>query len=180
MHHISDTHPSHVFSYCPRCGNKGFVFDHEKSFSCPDCGFIYYINPAAAVAVILETTDGKIVLARRKFEPRAGYFDLPGGFVDTMERTEDAVRREVFEELGIHVGEIHFLASFPNEYAFKGISYFTCDLAFICRSTDVSSIKPADDVAEAIVIHPKDIDFEQISFPSIVNILKTYTHLQKE
>jgi NAD+ diphosphatase len=175
MQEFSETHPSRLFSYCPRCGYQGFSFDQVKSFLCSACGFKYYINTAAAVAVILEAPDGKIILARRKFEPRAGYFDLPGGFVDTMERAEEAVKREVFEELGILVDKVRFLASFPNEYVYKGISYFTCDLAFVCPVDDLSKLKPADDVAEALLVHPREIDYTAISFPSIINILKAYT-----
>ena len=174
MHEISDTHPSNIFSYCPRCGNKEFVFDNFKKFTCPACQFNFYINAAAAVAVILEAPDGRIVLAKRKFEPRSGFYDLPGGFVDTMERIEDAVKREVFEELGIQIDTMKFLASFPNEYVFKGISYYTSDMAFVCPVTDLTDLKPADDVAEALVIHPHDIHFDTISFPSIVNVLKIY------
>ena len=174
MNTFSSTHPFNIFSYCPKCGQQGFEPDSIKKFTCKACGFNYYVNAATAVAVILEGPDGRIVLARRKFEPRAGYYDLPGGFVDTMERVEDAVKREVFEELGISVDKMTFLASFPNEYVFKGISYYTCDLAFVCPVSDLSALKPADDVAEAMTIYPGDIDFNMISFPSIINILKTY------
>ena len=62
----------------------------------------------------------------------------------------------------------------PNEYVFKGISYYTCDMAFVCPNIDLNHLKPDDDVAEALVIHPRDIDYGIISFPSIVNILKSY------
>lgn len=175
----SETHPSRVFQYCPHCGAKSFVFK-EKAFTCSVCNFVYYINGATAVAVILELPDGKIILTRRKHEPRAGFLDLPGGFVDVMERAEDAVKREIFEELGIRINEIRFLSSFPNEYPFKGLSYFTCDLAFVCPIPDNSSLKPADDVTEAISISPKDINFEQISFPSIKNVLKAYLEQRKQ
>ncbi|MFH0974575.1 MAG: NUDIX domain-containing protein [Spirochaetota bacterium] len=177
MQKFSKTHPLNVFSYCPRCGRHGFKFDNKKKFTCPSCNFDFYINTATAVAVILKAMDGKIVLTKRKFEPRSGFFDLPGGFVDCMERAEDAAKREIFEELGVSVGSMKFLASFPNEYVFKGISYFTCDMAFVCPMNDLSGLKPADDVAEALLIHPKDINFEVICFPSIINILKYYmTH----
>jgi NAD+ diphosphatase len=173
MHSISNTHPSHLFSYCPRCGQKEFCFDSKK-FTCNHCHLDFYINAATAVAAILVGPDGRIVLAKRKFEPRAGFYDLPGGFADTMERVEDAVKREVFEELGVTVSEMSFLASFPNEYVFKGVSYYTADLAFVCPLPDLSALTPADDVAEALIIHPGEIDFNTISFPSIVNILKSY------
>lgn len=180
MNNFSDTHPSRLFSYCPHCGQQALVFDHIKKFTCRECQFTYYINAATAVAAILVLPDERIVLAKRKFEPRAGYYDLPGGFVDAMERAEEAVRREVQEELGITVDQMHFLASFPNEYVFKGISYYTTDLAFICPVSDFPTLKPADDVAEALIIHPRDIDFNLISFPSIVSILKRYVTWQKE
>jgi NAD+ diphosphatase len=172
---ISETHPSHIFTYCPRCGNKGFTFDHVKVFQCNACDFRFYINAAAAVAAIVQLPDNRIILTRRKFEPRMGTFDLPGGFVDPMERVEDAVKREVLEELGIEITISRFLASFPNEYIYKHISYFTCDMAFVCHAVDISNLKAADDVEEAIIIHPNDIDYSTISFPSIVHILKAYT-----
>jgi NAD+ diphosphatase len=168
------THPSKIMSFCPKCGSNKYVYDNIKAFNCAACGFKYYINPAPAVAVILCASDGKIVLTRRKFDPQAGTFDLPGGFVDMMESAEKAVRREVFEELGVRVGAMQFLASFPNEYVFKGISYFTCDLAFVCPMDDLSSLNPSDDVEDAVLIDPREIDFETISFPSVVNILHSY------
>jgi NAD+ diphosphatase len=174
MQKFSKTHPANVFSYCPRCGQPGFKFDNIKKFICSSCNLKFYINAAPAVAAILEAPDGKIVLTKRKFDPRSGFYDLPGGFVDNMESSEDAIRREVLEELGVSIGDMKFLASFPNEYIFEGISYFTCDVAFICPMNDLSNLKPADDVAEVLVIDPKDINFDIISFPSIINILKCY------
>jgi ADP-ribose pyrophosphatase len=170
----SHTHPAKIFNFCPKCGSAGFTFDNQKKFLCPVCQFTYYINAATAVAAILQAPDGRIVMTRRKFEPRVGYLDLPGGFVDPMERAEDALKREIMEELGVQVSEMMFLASFPNEYVYKNISYFTTDLAFVCPMTNLSSLKPNDDVAEAALIHPKEIDFDTISFPSIIHILKTY------
>jgi NAD+ diphosphatase len=174
MQNYSETHPSTVLTCCPRCGQQGFEFDNKKMFFCKACNFNFYINPAAAVTAILESTDGKIVLTKRKYEPRSGFYDLPGGFVDIMERAEDALKREVLEELGIKIDRIKFLTSFPNDYVFKGISYFTCDIAFVCPIEDLSGLKPADDVSGALIINPGDINFKMISFPSIVNILKYY------
>jgi NAD+ diphosphatase len=174
MQNFSETHPSTVFTYCPRCGQHDFKLHNSKMFFCKACNFNFYINSAAAVTAILESPDGKIVLTKRRYEPQSGFYDLPGGFVDIKERAEDALKREVFEELGIELDKIKFLTSFPNDYVFKGITYFTCDIAFVCPMKDLSGLKPADDVAEALIINPEDINFETISFPSIVNILKHY------
>ena len=174
MKGISPTHPSLIFDFCPRCGSKHFSFDGKKLFVCGECNLNFYLNPAPAVCGILELPDGRIMLTRRKFEPKAGTFDLPGGFVDTMETAEDALKREIREELGISVHHLHFLASFPNEYIFKGISYFTCDLAFISQIPDAALIRPADDVSEAIAVNPGEIDFNILSFPSVVKVIEKY------
>ncbi|MDP4289976.1 MAG: NUDIX domain-containing protein [Bacteroidota bacterium] len=174
MQIFSETHPSNVFSYCPKCGSGKLLFDGVKVLSCNDCGFNFYINPAPAVAVILVYPDGKIVLTRRKHDPMKGTYDLPGGFVEINERIEDAVVRETFEELHVKVTGMNYLGSFPNEYVYKGISYFTCDLAFVCPVPDGTELHPSDDVSEAIKIKPKDIDYRQISFLSIRNILQLY------
>ena len=170
----SESHPSKRFRFCPACGAEGFSFDGEKLFTCTSCGFSYYINPAPAVVAIIESGEGRIVITRRKLEPRAGYLDLPGGFVDIMESAEEALRREVREELGIEIESPVFIGTFPNEYVYNGLSYFTCDLGFVCTSREVERIKPADDVSEAMLVRPGDIDMGLIGFPSIKNILSLY------
>jgi hypothetical protein len=69
---------------------------------------------------------------------------------------------------------MNYIGSFPNEYVYKGVSYFTCDMAFVCPIAEGTILHPADDVSEALIIKPKDIDHQQISFPSISNILRLY------
>ena len=59
-----------------------------------------YKSPKLTVdGVILE--DGKILLIKRKNKPFEGKWALPGGFVNYGEKTEDAVIREIFEEVGL-------------------------------------------------------------------------------
>jgi 8-oxo-dGTP diphosphatase len=52
-------------------------------------------------ALIIE--DGKILLVERGKEPLKGYWSLPGGIVETGEKLEEAIRREVVEETGLDV-----------------------------------------------------------------------------
>lgn len=171
---MEPTHPSKIMKYCPSCGGNNFLFDGDNLFTCRDCSFRYYLNPAPAVAVIIESGDGRIVVARRKHEPRRGFLDLPGGFVNMMERAEDAARREIMEELGITVKSLSYLGSSPSEYIFGGVSYFTCDLAFTCTSDELSAMRPADDVSEALLVRPEDIERDEIAFPSIERLLDLY------
>lgn len=168
-------HPALVFQYCPKCGSSNFSFNGIKRFDCSTCGFSYYINAATAVAVIIELPDRHIILSQRKYNPAAGKYDLPGGFVDLNEQAEIAAIREVKEELGINIdiNSLSFLASFPNIYEFNGIVYFTCDIAFVAKYTGNTFI-PNDDVKDILVTFPENIPFDKISFDSIRNILHTY------
>lgn len=170
------THPANVFQYCPRCGSRSFVFDQQKRFSCATCGLIYYLNAATAVAVIIKLSDGRIVLTQRRFEPAAGKYDLPGGFVDMGERVEVAAIREVREELGIELetSQLEFLASFPNTYEYKGVCYFTCDVAFVALYHGDEKFEANDDVQHVITLLPSEIEYNNISFESIRNILRLY------
>jgi ADP-ribose pyrophosphatase YjhB (NUDIX family) len=47
--------------------------------------------------------DGLILLVERRKAPEAGHWNLPGGKVDFLERVEDAVRREIAEEVGLDI-----------------------------------------------------------------------------
>ena len=47
--------------------------------------------------------DGRILLVKRRKAPEAGHWSLPGGKVDFLERVEDAVRREISEEIGVEI-----------------------------------------------------------------------------
>lgn len=66
----------------------------------------YYDHPRAAVTADIALfagpdADRRILLVRRAFDPFAGSWALPGGFVDEGERVEDAARRELAEETGV-------------------------------------------------------------------------------
>lgn len=172
---VKDTHPKNVIKYCPRCGCKDFTCKGAgRSFKCEGCHFDLYFNNSAAVACLIFNGDGKLLLARRAIEPAFGMLDLPGGFVEPMENAEEAVIREINEELGVKVVKSEFLGSFPNEYVFSGFSVFTLDLAFICIVDDLSAIVPADDVSGVEYIFPKDVKKEELCSESMVNIIKLY------
>ena len=99
--------------------------------------------------------------------------------MDINESAEDAIKREISEELGIEIKTLRLFTSSPNEYVFNVLKYFTCDMGFICTADALEKMKPADDVSEVILVYPDDIDFTRIGFPSIVNILKRYIELIK-
>ena len=114
-----NTSPENVISYCPKCGSDEFVFEGERSFLCGKCKFNFFINSAAAVAVLMVNDKGQLLLTKRAFEPQKGMLDLPGGFVDPGETVEEAAVREVKEELNLDVHHLRYLISQCNEYEYR-------------------------------------------------------------
>ena len=88
--------------FCLRCGAELKLRDdrgHPRP-TCPDCGWIYYRNPVPAAGVILHGSRG-VLLVKRKYEPAAGAWCLPAGFMEYGETPERTAVRELREETGI-------------------------------------------------------------------------------
>jgi ADP-ribose pyrophosphatase YjhB (NUDIX family) len=91
--------------FCPRCGAEGAPA--ANNFACGDCGHVVWANSVPAVQALVER-DGKLLLARRAFEPRAGYWDVPGGFMEEGEGPLAALHRELREETGLELEQADF------------------------------------------------------------------------
>lgn len=171
QHDERDTEPRNYLRFCPHCGSGSFASVNFKEFKCNDCGFDFFVNSAAAVVAVIFDSKGRILLTRRARNPYKGYLDLPGGFVDPGESAEEALRREIKEELCIDVESAEYLCSHPNEYIFSNYKVRTTDLAFICQVNGIPTTC-ADDVSSFAWFSPKDIDLSEIAFGSIRKIVK--------
>jgi len=167
--------PSSLWQFCPFCGSHSFRAGDKDFLQCDLCLKRFYINSAGAVTCIIENSSGEILFTRRAFEPSKGMLDLPGGFIDLEETAEDAVRREIKEELNLDVTSMQYIGSSPNRYSYGGLVYFTIDLGFSCTVESFDTIRAADDVDGFIFLHPSRLDFQEIAFQSVCNILRTYT-----
>jgi 8-oxo-dGTP diphosphatase len=65
--------------------------------------------PAAGVVVV---EDGRVLMVQRKFEPRAGQWTLPAGFVEYDEHVEACAARETREETGLRVELTRLLGAY--------------------------------------------------------------------
>ncbi|MCP4571893.1 MAG: NUDIX hydrolase [bacterium] len=94
----------HVFRWCPHCRTEMArrTEGGELRPVCPSCGFVQYLNPAPGAGVILLRED-RVCLVRRKFEPRAGQWSLPTGFMEWDETSGETAVREAREETGLEV-----------------------------------------------------------------------------
>lgn len=100
-------------SFCGRCGERLEYSHQERAMICPSCGNVVYPKIAPAVIVgILNSSGDKIVMTRYAGREYKGHA-LVAGFCEIGETAEDTVRREVLEEVGLHVRNIRYYKSQP-------------------------------------------------------------------
>lgn len=167
-------YPNNVLHYCPRCGSKNFNVLNVKAKKCDDCSFIFYVNPAAATAAIIRDTEGKVLFTRRAQDPCKGLLDLPGGFVDHDESVEMALTREIKEELNLNIASLKYWRSFPNEYLYSGMVYFTVDMIYICEVDSFDNISAFDDISSFEFLKPSKSIISEIGLASIKRVVDEY------
>ena len=126
---------SQAYQFCPRCGTKREKLIPARPFRCESCGYTSFFGPVTAVGAVITNQMGQVLLIERAKEPGLGMLGMPGGFVDPNEGAEVALRREIIEEVGLSVGQLHFLMTAPNAYSYQGIVLPVLDIFF---STSVS------------------------------------------
>ena len=157
--------PKHLFRHCPRCGAA--CEPGANPLRCPSCSLCYFFNPTCAAAAFIFDAHGRALFIERAKEPARGKLGIPGGFIDIGESAEDALRREVREEVDLDIESISFLCSHPNLYAYRDVLYPVCDFIFTAVAVDPTAAKSLDGV-HAFAWHSLDeVDAESLAFPSI-------------
>ena len=171
---MKNTDPIEVLKYCPKCGSGQFEKEGERSLKCTACGFHFFINSSAAVAALVVDEKGKLMLVTRGVEPHYGKLDLPGGFIDPGETAENAVRRELLEELDLKVKSLKYIGSAPNEYIFSEFTVYTLDMVFLVIPESIKGLKPMDDVKAFKFYSETELDYNEIPAPSIKKFVTDY------
>jgi ADP-ribose pyrophosphatase len=162
-----------LFQHCPRCGVRRDG-PAKNPFRCAACGHQQYFNPAAAVAAILQGPDERVLFIRRAKDPGAGLLGLPGGFVDIGESAEDALRREIREEVNLEVGPFDYLCSGVNEYLYKDVNYPVLDLFYVTRAASTDGIAALDGVASFVWLEPARVDLTEFAFSSNAEAIRLF------
>jgi len=102
-------HRTHRF--CSACSVESDMADAGWQRQCPDCGTRHFPR-TDPVVIMLITRANKVLLGRSPGWPE-GMFSLLAGFVEPGETLEAATRRETFEEAGVRVGAVDYLACQP-------------------------------------------------------------------
>jgi ADP-ribose pyrophosphatase YjhB (NUDIX family) len=126
---------------CPRCGSQ--LTHSPERVGCEACGFFLYAHSAVTASALPEDDDGRVLLARRAFEPWRGRWDLVGGFLAEGEHPLDGLRREVREETGLEFEPGRFLGIWIGDYDGRT----TFNPVWVGR-VGAGELRAADDVVE--------------------------------
>lgn len=113
--------------HCGHCGIPTEQVETERAKRCPGCGLTSYPRVSPAIIVLIRRGD-EVLLARSHNFPAAFYSTI-AGFVEPGESLEEAVVREVGEEVGLAVKDIRYFGSQPWPFPHSLMIGFTCEYA---------------------------------------------------
>jgi ADP-ribose pyrophosphatase YjhB (NUDIX family) len=157
------------FNYCPRCATP---LHHEQRFGtmrpvCPQCGWIHFVDPKVAAAVLIEQ-DGRVLLVRRVNEPFRGLWTLPAGFINGGEDPAEAAARECLEETGLNVRVTRVLEIISGKEHPRG-----ADFTIIYRASILNGELKADDDADAAEWFGRDA-LPPLAFRATQKVLQSF------
>jgi len=106
---VLDWHARHRF--CAQCGGKTVAGASGWRRECTNCGALHFPRTDPVVIMLVTRGDACLLARQARFAP--GMYSCIAGFVEPGETLEDAVRRESWEEAGLRVGKVRYLASQP-------------------------------------------------------------------
>ena len=135
--------------YCSYCGSINIFEEKEEALVC-NCNSVFKYPTISPCIITLVTNDTKILLARNKLFPQ-GMFSALAGFIETGESAEEALIREVKEEVNLDIENIRYYSSqswpFPSQLM----------LGYFCECKDGSPEPDGDEIEEAAWFDIKDL-----------------------
>lgn len=122
--HLFTWYQTHRF--CGACGHENVHDKKERMMLCPACGNTQY--PRISPAVIVAVRNGEKLLLSKYAGRNHTRYALIAGFAEIGETLEETVKREVMEEVGLKVKNIHYYKSQPWALSGSLLSGFYCDL----------------------------------------------------
>lgn len=158
-------------NYCSNCGSDKINWvvpkgDTQHRFVCSNCGMIHYQNPKVVVGCI-PIWNNKILLCRRAIEPRKGFWNLPGGYLENGESLMEGAARETLEETNAKVDVRSLLSIFTIPTINQVMMHFLAEL----KSDEFST---TEETSELRLYSPEELPWKQLAFNSNDFALKAY------
>lgn len=117
----------------------------------------YPARPIAGVGAVI-FVEGRVVLIRRRYEPLAGQWSLPGGAVELGETLEAAIAREVREETGllVEVGQVVEVFDRILLDEARAVRFHFVLVDYLCRAVG-GRLEPGSDVSDVALADPSDL-----------------------
>lgn len=115
---------------------------------------VYPARPIVGVGAVI-VMEEKVVLIKRRFEPLAGQWSLPGGSLEVGETLEAGVAREMFEETGLHV-DVGPVVDVFDRILLDGehkVRYHFVLIDYLCTPRG-GQLRAASDVADVALVAP--------------------------
>lgn len=164
-YHLSEWYRSNCF--CGKCGQRTELYRAERAVRCTGCGKIIYprLNPAVIVGVI---NDEKILITHYVQNRGVTCNALVAGFTEIGETFEETVSREVMEEVGLKVKNIHYYKSQPWGFSGGILAGFFCEV----DGSDVITLDRSE-LSSAVWTEKKDIIGQKDDY-SLTNEMMMY------
>ncbi len=157
-------------NYCSNCSHpvvfKEVEGDSHKRFVCDECDTIHYQNPRIVVGC-LPIWEDQVLLASRAIEPREGFWNVPGGFMENGETMKEGAAREVMEETFAEVEVIRLHTTFAIPRINQVHMHFLAHL----KNLD---FKPGIESIDVRLFKESEIPWKDIAFHSSTFSLKQY------
>lgn len=126
-----------------------------------------FFGPVGAVGALIVNDANELLVVRRSRDPGKGKWGLPGGFVDAQETVDQALRREVFEEVKLEIDSAALLTTFPNQYDYQGVVSQVIDFYFVTRSINAAAIVlELSELDDYEWVHPNNAPLDDMAFDS--------------
>lgn len=159
--------------YCAACGGsleeRQLAGEPRARLVCTACGTVAWRNPHVLVSTVVAAA-GRVLLCRRAEPPAAGYWALPGGFMECGESLEEAAARETFEETGVRLAaadlRLHAVSTLP--YISEVYVGFRIELA------QQPALRCGPECTEVRFFAEDALPWGGLAYPEIENYLRMY------
>lgn len=156
--------------YCCQCGQeveRRIPDDDDRlRYICAGCDTVHYQNPKMVVGT-LPIYGEQVLLCRRAIEPRKGFWTLPAGFMENSETTVAGALRESWEEARANIAT-------PVLYRMFDLPFISQVYIFYRGELVKGEFGVGPESLEVKLFDEKDIPWDDIAFPVVVETLREY------